>query len=666
MNADTPAWRPMALRSALCLAGAIVGWLTHDRHHDLSTAAYMVAFLFGGWDLTRQVWDDLRHLRFDTHFLMFLVVPGSVAVGAWGEAALLLVLFSASAAMESYASGRTRREIDALLRRAPRSAHRIERGQAVEVPVETLRPGETIRILAGEQVPVDAQVLVGTSATDEASVTGESIPVPKAPGDALFGGTLNQWGVLDATVLRPAAESTLQRIIRLIRDAQEQKAPVQRFTDRFGTGYTLAVLGACAALFAYAGLHDQAPLFHSGPRLPSASYRAMTLLVVLSPCALVLSVPSAILSAIACGARQGILFRGGSAVENLASINVIALDKTGTLTTGELQVTRFECLQGNPDQLQAAALALARDSTHPLSRSVRRHLEAAGRLSEPATDSTTLPGKGVEARWQGDTFCLGNRELAESRSGALPKDHPAPPAGTTESWIASPTAAGRFLLTDTLRPEAPTLVHQLARRGVQTCILTGDREASAAAIAQAAGVQSFRAGLKPEDKVAAIQEFRSRGLRVAMVGDGVNDAPVLAAADVGIAMGARGSDAAIEQADVVLMQDRLGNTLTAHDLSVRANRIIRQNLAVSLGTMVLMGLATLGLPNLPLSLGVAAHEGSTVLVVLNSLRLLLHRPTHTRAGADLTPGAGGATRPNPTPPNPPTPPASQQEPRVRS
>lgn len=623
VKAPMPAWRSMAVRSMGCLVFSVGGWVLHGRWHEASTAAYMLAFLMGGWDLTRQAWADLRDLRFDTHFLMLLVVPGSVAVGAWGEGALLLVLFSASTAMESYAMGRTRREIDALLRRAPRTARRIVEGREAWVTVESLMTGDVVRVTANEQVPVDLEVTSGASACDESSLTGESVPVEKSPGDTASGGTLNLWGVLEGRVLRPAAESALQRIIRLIESAQRQKAPVQRFTDRFGTGYTVGVLAVCTAMFLHAWLRMGSPMFLSSDAGPSAFYRAMTLLVVLSPCALVLSVPSAILSAIAHGARQGILFRGGAAVENLARVGWVTLDKTGTLTVGDLKVTGFEVWKGSEGSLKEVALALARVSNHPMSRAVARHLgDGREGLGVELVASETVPGRGLRAFWKGDKAALGHRELVPLASGLEASALPPPREGLSEVWVATPGSAGRFLLSDTLRPEAPALIRRLHADGVETCILTGDRASTAAAIAAECGIREWRADLRPEDKLAAVMALRKEGRRVAMVGDGVNDAPVLAAADVGIAMGGRGSDAAIEQADIVLMNDRLENVVKARELSVRANRIIRQNLALSLGTIGVMGVLAVFFPRLPLTAGVAAHEGSTVLVVLNSLRLL--------------------------------------------
>jgi Cd2+/Zn2+-exporting ATPase len=622
---DPADWKSMAIRSGVCLAGGLTGWAVSAQWPTVSTAAYMVAYLAGAWDLAREVWTDLLRLRFDTHFLMLLVVPGSVAVGAFGEAALLLFLFSASAAMEHYASGRTRREIDALLRRAPKSARLLVDGRESVVPVDALKAGDTVRVTSGELVPVDLKLLSGQSACDESMLTGESDSVPKGPGDDAMGGTLNLWGVVEGRVLRPAADSALQRILQLIDSAQHLKAPSERFTDRFGSGYTVAVLTLCLAVFLFGWQVQELPPFFSDAVRHSAFYRAMTLLVVLSPCALVLSVPSAILSAIAAGARSGILFRGGAAIENLAGITVVAMDKTGTLTEGELKVVAVEPLEGNAADLFAAAASLARISNHPVSRSLAREADGRGVAVETVTDSGTVAGRGVHGIWRGARHHLGNRAfLAQSPPGyATPL--PNPPGTTTETWLAGPGLRGRILLQDTLRSSAREVVARLRAHGLHTAMLTGDREEAARRIHEESGIDEARSGLKPEDKVAAIREYQEKGHRVAMIGDGVNDAPCLVVADVGVAMGSRGSDAAIEQAEVVLMHDRLENFLHARELSERARRIIRQNIAVSLGTIAIMAVLTLSLPRLPLSMGVAAHEGSTVLVVLNSLRLLLAR-----------------------------------------
>ena len=554
---------------------------------------------------------------------MLLVAVGAGFVGAWAEGALLLVLFSAAAAMEEYASVRTRREIGALFKGAPKIATRIEGGREISIPVEDLSPGMTVRVRAGEQVPTDFEVLTGESACNESMLTGEAAPVPKRRGDTALAGTVNDWGVLEGVVLRAAGDSALHRIIRLIHEAQQQRAPTQRFTDRFGTRYTVAVLMGCLGLFLYSWLVEGYPVFHSTSEAKSAFYRAMTLLVVLSPCALVLSVPSAILSAIACGARQGVLFRGGTAVELLADVNVVALDKTGTLTEGELKVTSVEVIRGTRDELVRTVTGLSRLSHHPISRSLSRAMVQEGIEPYPMSESETIAGQGIVARYNGERFGLGNRKLlGKWLSLQELRELPPAPEGTTETWVVGPKILGRLQLKDQLRPTARRLIEQLHVDGLSTLMLTGDRRESAQRIGMEAGVGEIRAELSPEGKLAAVQQLKATGRRVAMVGDGVNDAPVLAAADVGVAMGARGSDAALEQADVVLMNDRLEQFLLARRLSRKAVGIIRENLWVSLGAMGMMAALTLVWSGVPLWVGVATHEGSTVLVVMNSLRLL--------------------------------------------
>ena len=608
-------WKAMGVRSALCLIFTVTGWLLSEGSVE-SLVCFGAAYLSGGWDLTRKVWAGVREREFGTDFLMWLVALGAAFIGEFAEGAVLMFLFSASGAMERFAFGRTHREINALLHNAPKVARLLEDSGEREVPVGELRPGQRVRVTANEQVPVDLLIEKGESACDEAMLTGEAEPIQKSRGDTALAGTLNLHGVFEGRVLRAAEDSALQRIIRLIENAQEMKAPVQRFTDRFGTRYTALVLTLCTIVFFVWRFAFHAPGFVSGEK-ESAFYRAMTLLVVMSPCALVLSVPSAILSAIAFGARHGVLFRGGAAIENLAGITVVAMDKTGTLTEGNMQVVAIEALRGSEADVLAAAANLARLSNHPMSRSIAREADRRGVINEEATGSETVPGQGLRAQWRGETVALGNRELIHG-SGELP----AQPADASEVWVASPTLLGRVLLRDRLRPQARGLVEKLHADGVRTVMLTGDKTGTAAKLAYEAGVTEVLSQLRPEQKVEALQRLKADGAAVAMIGDGVNDAPCLAAADVGVAMGARGSDAAIEQAEVVLMNDKLENFLLARDLSLRARRIIRQNLTLSLGVILFMSFTAIFAASLPLAIGVFAHEGSTVIVVLNSLRLL--------------------------------------------
>jgi len=621
-------WKSMAALAAGCAVLGLAGWALDIAHAPWwsALAAYLLAYLCGGWDAAGDAWERIKHGQLDIHFLMLAVAAGAAAIGAWREGTLLLFLFSASGAMEHYAMGRTRREIGALLRGAPKTALVVDGGRETDVPVDDLLPGMTVRVVAGGQIPVDMTITEGNSECDESNLTGESVPVPKTPGDTALAGTINLSGVLEGDVLRPAGESSLQKIIRLIREAQSLRAPSQTFTDKFGTTYTWTILTACTVMFFVWWLWSGLPAFSGDAVQRSAFYRAMTLLVVASPCALVLSVPSGILSAIAAGARRGILFRGGAPIENLALVNVVALDKTGTLTSGQLSLAGMDLVRGTEGDLLAAANALARHSAHPLSRAIRRLALQRGIADLSAERHETLPGKGVRANLAGRPCAMGSRAFVATESGL---DLPEVPHGSdaAEVWVAGDGAVGCLRFRDEIRPQTPELLAQLRQRGLLTVMLTGDRPGPAAAMGQAAGVEVVRAGLLPEDKVRAVEELKEGGKRrVAMIGDGVNDAPCLAAADIGVAMGARGSDAALEQAEVILMNDKLENFVLALDLSTRARRVIWQNMAVALGTVGIMVLASFAFP-VPLALGVAAHEGSTVVVVLNSLRLLFFRRT---------------------------------------
>ena len=623
---DENEWKTLAILAAGCLVTGILGYFAEKFGAPawMTLICWAAAYLCGSWEAAEETWHKLRSGVLDVHFLMLAVAAGAASVGAWQEGALLLFLFSASGAMEHYADGRTRREIGALLRGAPKTANVIFPGGAVlEVAVSELAPGQIVRVTGGQQVPVDLRITKGESSCDESNLTGESLPVPKVIGDTALGGTINLSGILEGRVLRPASQSALQKIISLIEDSQKMRAPSQRFTDRFGTGYTYGVLGLSGAMFLVWWLVFKLPPFQSDAPTTSAFYRAMTLLVVASPCALVLSIPSAILSAIAAGARRGVLFRGGSAVESLADVRTVAMDKTGTLTEGNLQVVKVESFPpGAEAEVERIAFNLDRFSDHPLARATQRHARRKGVSEEEPANFEAVAGQGLRANFRGKSFALGRRKFVAPEADASAIEA----TDGAETWIGGPGLFGRICYQDRARPEAAGLLKQLNVEGVRTVMLTGDRRAVAEKLAQEVGLTEVRAELLPEDKVHSVEELKEGGTRkVAMIGDGVNDAPCLAAADVGVAMGARGSDAALEQAEVVLMNDKLENFLLAFQLSRRAKRVIKQNLIIALGTVVCMVAASLfGI--VPLALGVAAHEGSTVLVVLNSLRLLLGGP----------------------------------------
>ncbi len=622
-------WKWQLLATALCAIFGILGAFATP-HGTMPTPLgltfYLLAYLAGSWFAAEEVWQRLKQVTLDVHFLMLAVAIGSAAINEWNEGATLLFLFSLSGALEHFAMDRTRREIQSLFKDAPKTATLIDAaGKETEVPVGKLRLGMRLLIKPDAQFPVDAEVLKGATAADESNLTGEATPVEKKIGDTVLAGTLNLWGAVEASVLRPAAESALQKIIRLIQDAQRQKAPAQRLIDRFSSIYTYSVLGITVVMFFVWWHAFGLKPFAVIEGAPSAFYRAMTLLVVASPCALVLSIPSAVLAAIAWGARHGVLFRGGAAVEKLAEIDVVALDKTGTLTTGELRVEHVESFPpGRETEVAQLAYSMERLSNHPLARAITRFgkQQSLQRLELDHFESIT--GQGLRAHGGNDVCFLGRREgLDGSHTRTLSQVPPTEP-GFSEVWLSHRDLLGRILLRDDIRPEAKPLIEQMRADGLQTIVLTGDRRAAGEHLKAQLSLDDVRAELKPEQKVQAIQELSNRGRRVAMVGDGVNDAPSLVAAHVGVAMGARGSDAALEQAEVILMHDRLENFLSAYRLSQRARSVIRQNQVISLGTVVvLVTFALLG--SIPLTLGVVGHEGSTVVVVMNSLRLLFGR-----------------------------------------
>jgi Zn2+/Cd2+-exporting ATPase len=613
-------WKPQLAAAVLC---GVLGLAGYFLPAPFRLYAYLAAYLAGGFYPAEEVWERLQQRAIDVHFLMLFVAVGAATIGAWAEGATLLFLFSLSGALEHFALGRTQKEIHSLFREAPKVAAVLENGREREINVEQLKAGMRLLVKPGAQFPVDAEIAKGRTAADESNLTGEAAPVEKAIGDTVLAGTINLWGAVEAVVLRPATESSLQKIIRLIRDAQQQKAPSQQFTDKFGTIYTYLVLGMFFVMyFVWWKGFGYAP-FRSVPESHSAFYRAMTLLVVASPCALVLSIPSAVLAAIAWSARHGILFRGGAAVEKLATINIVALDKTGTLTTGELKVEKVESFPpGREKEIAALAYSLEKLSTHPLARAVTRYGKQQGLAPVEFEHFESITGQGLRGECNGKVCLLGRREwLAATDCGKIISTTAAMEPGVSEIWIAYGDLIGRVLLRDDIRPQAAEVIDQLRAEKLTTVVLTGDRKSAADHLKNHLHLDDVRAELKPENKVAEIRALSGQGKRVAMIGDGVNDAPSLAAAHIGVAMGARGSDAALEQADVVLMHDRLENFLAAFRLSQRARAIIRQNLVISLGTVVvLVSFAMIG--KIPLTVGVVGHEGSTVVVVMNSLRLL--------------------------------------------
>ncbi len=620
-------WRLLALYAGICGISGLAGYvmsLVGIGPNWLPYVLYLVAIVAGGWDAAKAMVHKIPKGELDINFLMIAVAVGAVAIGAWREGALLLFLFSLSGALEHFALYRTRRAIDSLFQMAPEVALTLdEKGNEQEMPIDKVKKGMRILVKPGELFPIDAEIVKGTTAVDESTLTGESYPINKGIGGIVSSGTMNLWGAVECIVMRPARESSLQKIINLIQEAQHLKAPSQRFTDRFGTPYTYGVLSLVTVMFFVWWLGFGVSPFVNVEGSYSAFYRAMALLVVASPCALVLSIPSAILAAIAWGAMHGILFRGGAAIEKLSEIDLVALDKTGTLTTGDLMVEKVESFpSGREKEILEMAYSLERKSTHPIAEAIVAYGRAHGIEEKEVENFKSITGSGVQGDFEQGICVLGRRSLLELGPLAeWARDLPVAPEEYAEVWVIYKDLIGRILLKDSIRNESKPVLEKLKNLGIKTVMLTGDRREAAEAVGREIGISEVRFGLSPKDKVDIIDHYTKEGKKVAMVGDGINDAPCLAASYVPVAMGTRGSDAALEQSEVVLMNDRIDYFYNAYSLSLRAKRIIKINLAISLlsiSVMVIVGMFGL----VPLTLGVITHEGSTVFVCLNSLRLL--------------------------------------------
>jgi Zn2+/Cd2+-exporting ATPase len=616
-----------------------------------------VGYVVGGARIARDSWRTLRDERkLSIDFLMGLAAAGAALVGSPLEGVILIFLFSLSNTLEAYAMGRTRRAIRALMDLRPTEATVVDDlGREVgRVAVERLRPGHRILIRPGARIAADGEVDSGQSDVDQSAITGESMPVPKQIGDEVFAGTINRGGALVVRVTREAGETMLATIVRLVEEAREQRAPTQRFIDRFAHPYTVGVV-AVTALVALLP-----PLF-LGVAWADALYRAMALLVVASPCALVISTPAAVLSGIANGARHGILFKGGAYLDLAGTIDTVAFDKTGTLTVGRPRVQELvtaDDLTGVPGDVPAAwetggghaehtlvrlAAAVERASEHHLARAVLDEARARGIAVPDATDFSALPGEGVVGTVDGARAWVGNAKLAGRMDARI--------GGVLRGWIAEQASLGRSVVYvgagarvlgamsfgDALKPDAAATVRHLKYEGVSwVAVLSGDHPEAVRAVAAELGADEVRAGLLPHEKVDVVRALTRSSRGVAMVGDGVNDAPAMAAATLGVAMGAAGTDVAIETADVVLMGDEIEKVDYLIHLGKRTRRVVRQNVYFSVGWMFLLVVVALTV-GIPLTWAVVAHEGSTLLVAANGLRLLKGSPHEPKVPAGWQP-----------------------------
>ncbi|HEY66153.1 MAG TPA: cadmium-translocating P-type ATPase [Caldilineae bacterium] len=600
---------------------------------------YALAYLTGGYDATRHGLKAVLHLRFDIDFLMVVAAIGAAVLGEWAEGALLLFLFSLGHALEHYATGKARAAIRALGELTPETALVRRDGREVELPVEEVVRGDIVVVRPGDRIPVDGRVIQGRSAVDQSPITGESVPVEKGEGDEVFAGTVNGEGTLEIEVTRLAQDTTLARVIKMVEEAQTQKSPTQQFTEKFERLFVPAVLIGVAGIIFLPPLVGWLPF-------GEAFLRGMTILVAASPCALAIATPSAVLSGVAQAARNGVLIKGGVYLENLGAIRAMAFDKTGTLTHGQPRMTAIIPNPQSPistDDLLRVAAAVERRSNHPLAQAVVRAAKQRGLTLPQAGDLESITGRGVRSTLNGQPVLIGNLKLFEAEGLVVPDDMRAQverleAEGKTTMIVYGPTSAadgeapsadflGIIALADTPRPEARETLERLRALGIrETIMLTGDNERVAAAIARQVGLTDFKANLLPEQKVEAIQALLRQYGRVAMVGDGVNDAPALAQATVGIAMGGAGTDVALETADVALMADDLSKLPFAVGLSRQARRIIRQNLIASLGVVALLiPMALFGLVGI--GIAIIFHEGSTLVVVANALRLLGYERT---------------------------------------
>ncbi len=662
-------WRnnPEILLATVTLISLVIGWIGGPVSGLLpgwGIAVFaLTAYAAGGYSGSKTALADAKQGNFNIDFLMIAAALGAAFIGEWEEGALLLFLFTLSGALESFASDRTRQAIIRLAELRPDTASVRRDGAVVEMGVEALAIGDVVVVKPGERMPVDGTVIQGTTTVDQSPITGESIPVYKGAGDTVFSGTINGSGALELKVTKLDSDSTISKIIGLVQEAQNNAAPTQRLIDKFSQPYTLAVVGVTV-------LAIVVPLLFAAEPFSRTIYRAMTLLVVASPCALIISTPASILSAIAAAAREGILFKGGAYLEKAANLDMLAFDKTGTLTYGKPVLTDVVPLNGySEEDLIARAAGAESLSEHPIAQAIVERAQEMDLAYTSPEDFRGIAGHGVQAIYRNgvsqEMVYIGNdklfmseamdlspstRELGkrlqeegktailvvrrrielEERVAEIAVGAAASSYGPENAEVAGRDweAVGFLAVADTVRSNATETIAALKGLGItRMAMVTGDNHDVAAAVAEEVGLEETYAELLPEEKVGIVGELAEAG-SVAMIGDGVNDAPAMAASDLGIAMGGAGTDVALETADVVLMSDDLSKLSFMLRLSRQAGEIVRQNLYFSVGVILMLVVLTVIVPfivpdfRLPLPVGVLGHEGSTLIVVINGLRML--------------------------------------------
>jgi len=614
----------------ITLLAIIVSWLRPETR----TPAMIIAYFTGGTFGLQAAWQSLKEKTVDVDLLMILAAIGAAYVDAPMEGAVLLFLFSFSNVLQSFAIQQTRSAIRSLMKLRPDKALTRRGSELVMLALEDLTLGDIIVVRPGESIPLDGKISEGTTNIDESSLTGESMPVSKRLGDPIFAGTINQTGSIEFEVTRLAKDSTIAKLVQLVEEAQTEKAQTQRWLDQAEQYYAIGVILFTLALIAI-------PLA-LGAAFDPTFYRAITVMVVASPCALVISTPASILSAIGGAARRGVLFKGGAHLETAGVIDAIAFDKTGTLTEGKPRVTDLALQSGilpidqnipkEALELLRLAAAVERKSEHPLATAIVKEAQAREIDIPEATDFQSISGKGAQALVEERTLSIGSPKMfAEHAEFKAFQEYlqVLQDQGKTAVIIADPDhILGVIAVADVLRPDAIATLKRLRAIGLTRLVMvTGDNERVAKAIAKELELDEVFADLMPQDKVTVLKKLKETH-RVAMIGDGVNDAPALATADLGIAMGAAGTDVAMETADVVFMGERLEQLPYAFAISRQARRIMKANLGFALGVIVVLVIVSLG-GTLPLPLGVLGHEGSTVLVCLNGLRLLFFKERTT-------------------------------------
>ncbi len=623
---------PDALAAAACAILIFLGWLC--LHRDLISIALFIfpaAYVIGGYESTKEGLTTLFQEReLDVDLLMIVAALGAAILGLWQQdyylivdGGMLILIFAVSGALESVAMERTEQNIRSLMANVPNTARVLQGNEAAEMAIAKLQIGDLVLVKPGELIPVDGLIVEGWTNVNQASITGESIPVDKQVGDEVFAGTLNGNGALKVKVDRPPESSLIQRVIQLVEKAQTEAPPSQQFIERFERSYArvIVLVGLFLAIL---------PPLLLGWDWETTIYRALIFLVVASPCALMAAIMPTLLSGIARGAKVGILFKNGGQLEKIGKIRAIAFDKTGTLTTGKLEVAEIVPAVGQTcDRVLELAAAIESRSEHPIGEAITQAALQKNLQWQNASQVQAKTGLGIVGEVAGKTVLVGKtvfirQEILDLNPEFVRINNRLENEGKTVVWVVEAAKViGSIAVADTIRSEAAASIKQLKQLGIeQIALLTGDNQVTADSVAKSLGIEMVYAELLPEDKLTVIRQLQQKYQNVAMVGDGINDAPALAMATVGIAMGGAGNDVALETADLILMSDRLEKLSQAISLGRRANRIIKQNITFALSFIFLLLIANFT-GNINMPLGVIGHEGSTVLVILSGLRLLL-------------------------------------------